>query len=310
VLASPVELRSGGAGNEMSETTAEELEELAERDRARRVYAQEVRFAAQLGSAEVVDAFAQVARERFLGSPPWRVVTALASYWEVPGADPRDTYHNVPFAIDRARALHNGLPSFVAKLIEAAEPAVGQHVVHVGCGTGYYSAILAALVGGTGRVTAIEVDEELAERARANLAELDQVEVIHADGTRFDPGAADAILINAGATHPMPLWLERMLPGARLVLPLTVTAPLHGYGAVLRVTRVAAGLAARFISGVGIYPCSGARDEELGGRLGKAFSRGFAELARVCSLRLDEHAQDGSCWLHATDFCVSTRPTS
>ena len=100
-----------------------------------------------------------------------------------------------------------------------------------------------------------------------------------------------------------------MLPGARLVLPLTVTAPLHGYGAVLKVTREAGGLTARFISGAGIYPCSGARDEELGRQLGESFARGFGELARVRSLRLDEHDQDESCWLHASDFCVSTRAT-
>ena len=310
-LGSAAELRSGESRNAMSEPTPtrEQLEELAELDRARRFYAEEVRLAAQLRSGEVVAAFARVPRERFLGSPPWQLVTALAGYWEIPGADPRATYHNVPLAIDTARALHNGLPSFLATLIEAADVAVGQHVVHIGCGTGYYSAILAELVGGGGRVTAIEVDEELAERARANLADLDQVEVVHADGTRFDPGAADAFLVNAGATHPVPLWLERMLPGARLVLPLTVTAPLHGYGAVLKVTREAGGLTARFISGAGIYPCSGARDEERGRRLGESFARGFGELARVRSLRVDEHDQDESCWLHASDFCVSTRAT-
>jgi len=288
----------------MSEPARDEL------DRARRFYAEEVRFAARLRCAEVVDAFARVPRERFLGSPPWRVVTELSSYWEVPDPDPRHTYHNVPFAIDSARALHNGLPSFLARLIEATEVVVGQHVVHVGCGTGYYSAILAVLVGEAGHVTAVEVDEELAARARANLADLDQIEVVHGDGTCFDPGAADAFLVNAGATHPVPLWLERMLPGARLVLPLTVTAPLHGYGAVLKVTnRVSSDgsdLTAQFISGAGIYPCTGARDEELGRRLGESFARGFAELARVRSLRMDEHAADDSCWFHGRGFCVST----
>ena len=156
-------------------------------------------------------------------------------------------------------------------------------------------------------MTAVEVDDELATRARANLADLAQVEVVQGDGTRFDPGAADAFLVNAGVTHPAPLWLERMLPCARLVLPLTVTAPLHGYGAALKVTRQSAGLAARFISGVGIYPCTGARDDELGRRLGESFARGFAELARVRSLRVDLHRNDASCWLHGDDFCVSTR---
>jgi protein-L-isoaspartate(D-aspartate) O-methyltransferase len=46
----------------------------------------------------------------------------------------------------------------------------GDHVVHVGAGTGYYSAILAEMVGRTGRVTAIEIDPLLAARAKENLA--------------------------------------------------------------------------------------------------------------------------------------------
>ena len=283
------------------EPTREEL------DCARRFYAEEVRFAAHLERTQVVDAFARVARERFLGPPPWLVVGGLAGYWEASGDDPRQTYHNVLFAVDPARGLHNGLPSFLALLIEAAEVAVGEHVVHIGCGTGYYSAILAELVGESGHVTAIEVDDDLAARARANLVDLAQVEVVQGDGTRFDPGAANVILVNAGVTHPVPLWLERMLPGARMLLPLTVTAPLHGYGAALKITRQSEGLAARFVSGVAIYPCTGARDDELGRRLGDSFARGFAELARVRSLRVDEHPNDESCWFHGDGFCVSAR---
>jgi protein-L-isoaspartate(D-aspartate) O-methyltransferase len=50
-------------------------------------------------------------------------------------------------AIDEKRLLNNGQPSFLAILIEALALQEGDHVVHVGCGTGYYSAILAEFVG-------------------------------------------------------------------------------------------------------------------------------------------------------------------
>ena len=36
-------------------------------------------------------------------------------------------------------------------------------------------------------------------------------------------GPADAILINAGATHPRSIWLDSLRTGGRLLLPLTVT---------------------------------------------------------------------------------------
>ena len=146
---------------------------------------------------------------------------------------------------------------------------------------------------------------DLAERARENLAPWPQVEVKHADGTIFDPGAADAIVVNAGATMPKPLWLDRLLPGAKLILPLTVNLPVHGGGRVLKVEQTARGLSARFISAVGIYHCMGARDEEENRRLSQAFLRGDDEIQKVRSLRRDAHVESDDCWLHGEHLCIS-----
>jgi protein-L-isoaspartate(D-aspartate) O-methyltransferase len=94
---------------------------------------------------------------------------------------------------------NNGLPSGLARWIDALEVAEGDHVVHAGCATGYYSAIIAHIVGSSGRVVAIEYDPELAARARANLRNFAQVEVVAGDATTFDTSPADAIFVNAGA---------------------------------------------------------------------------------------------------------------
>jgi protein-L-isoaspartate(D-aspartate) O-methyltransferase len=51
----------------------------------------------------------------------------------------------------------------------------GEQVLHLGCGTGYYTAIIAELVGSAGRVTAVEIDATLARKARAALADGPQV---------------------------------------------------------------------------------------------------------------------------------------
>src|SRR6202011_4085579 len=97
------------------------------------------------------------------------------------------------------RNLYNGQPSLHAALIAAAAPQPGEHVLHIG--VGYYTAILAELVGATGRVTAIEYDAELAARATANLAQTPHVRVVHGDGTRIAFEPADVIYVNAGATR-------------------------------------------------------------------------------------------------------------
>jgi protein-L-isoaspartate(D-aspartate) O-methyltransferase len=72
---------------------------------------------------------------------------------------------------------------------------------------------------------------------------------------------------------------------------------------MLLVTRGAAGLAARFVSPVGIFDCAGARSAESERLLRAAYTRGGAE--RVRSLRSDAHQAGPHCWLHAPRFCLS-----
>jgi protein-L-isoaspartate(D-aspartate) O-methyltransferase len=93
-------------------------------------------------------------------------------------------------------------------------------VLHLGCGTGYYTGIAAELFGSSGKVTAIEIDRTFAEKARAALAPWPNVTIINADGagTSFDP--ADVIFASAGATHPLPAWLDALKPGGRLLFPM------------------------------------------------------------------------------------------
>ena len=60
--------------------------------------------------------------------------------------------------------------------------APGERVMHLGCGAGYYTAILAELIGPAGEITAIDIHPEMARRARDALAPWPQVEARHADG--------------------------------------------------------------------------------------------------------------------------------
>ena len=122
------------------------------------------------------------------------------------------------------------------------------------------------------------------------------------------PGAAgpfDAIFVNAGATEPLPAWLGALAPGGRLLVPMTVAVPRQGFGGghMLLVTRLGAGLAARFVSTIGIFDCAGARSDEGKRLLRAAYTRGGSE--RVRSLRDADHTESPSCWLHASRFCLS-----
>lgn len=274
---------------------------------ARRFYAEELRFVAHVGAESVVRAFASVPREKFLGPGPWLVMGDDRTYWPTSDDDPAHVYHNVLLAIDPARELNNGHPQFWADLLNKLDLHPGDTVCHVGAGTGYYTGIQAEIVGPEGRVIGVEIDPELAERARANLADRANVAIVMADGSRHDPGPVDALIINAGATHPTPGWLLALKPGGRMLLPLTTD---RNDGIVLRIERLGeeAIYAAAVVSGVGIYPCAGARERNAERALVRALAGGGRRFIR--SLRVDPHTADGTCWLHGDGYCLSINPPS
>jgi protein-L-isoaspartate(D-aspartate) O-methyltransferase len=127
---------------------------------ARRSYAEELRFTAHIRAPAVCAAFAAVQRERFVGAGPWRVRSPMdmAEYWTTADADPRAVYHDVLIALDEARRINNGQPSLWAFLLDQLDIFTDERVLHLGCGTGYYTAVMAELVGPTGRITAIEIE--------------------------------------------------------------------------------------------------------------------------------------------------------
>src|SRR5215831_20410313 len=136
-------------------------------EEARRWYAEEIRAVAHLESEALVAAFARVPREAFLGDGPWQIARSYelsVPYRTTADSDPRHIYHNVLIAIDATRQLHNGQPSALAQWIEAVAVRPGERVLHIGTGTGYYTAIFAELAGPQGGVVGYEVDEGLAAR--------------------------------------------------------------------------------------------------------------------------------------------------
>ena len=279
---------------------------------ARRRYADSIGKKAGVRSDRLIQALAEVPRENYLGPGPWKIHRPpnLWQYENTLDGDPAQIYDDVLVALDAGKSLNNGMPSGLAAWIDALDPQEGEHVLHAGCGTGYYTAIIAHVVGENGRVTAIEFERELAARASANLRHFPQVEVIAGNASTHDAGKVDGILINAGATHPLPLWLDSLKPRGRLVFPLIrwpegskFGSGVGGFGVMLRVQRLDAGYTAKFVSQIGIFPCLSALDLEADRLLAEAFARG--PLLEVRSLRLEAHETDALCLLHGHGYCFS-----
>jgi protein-L-isoaspartate(D-aspartate) O-methyltransferase len=276
----------------------------------RRFYAEELQAVCRLQSQALVDAFANVPRERFLGRGPWqiRAVDLMApgagGYYATEDDDPRRIYHNIAVAIDPLRDLNNGHPGTLATWIDSLGVRAGDRVVHIGAGTGYYTAILAETCGASGSVLAFEADAQLAEQAAENLRPWTNVLLSHGDGTEL-AGPADVIFVNAGVTFAHPSWLDALSEaGGRLLLPVTAAFGHVGKGFVARIERTGDDFAARGSSLVMIYNCTVARDESMGAAIGKALMSGGA--AKLRSLRREPHDEDESCLIHRPGACLST----
>ncbi len=284
----------------------------------RKAYAASITRRAGVVDPRIEAAFAAVPREDFSGPPPWHV--SGGGFGSTSEKDLARVYDDVLVAIDAGRGINNGQPSLHAMSIEALAIKEGETVVQVGAGAGYYTAILAHLVGPTGAVIAYEIEADIAERARKNLASFPQVEVRARSGAGPEPAAgrievpprpgaeenlpkADAIYVNAAASHPLRAWLDALNPGGRLLFPLQAA---HSSGAMLLVTRPKQELKAwpaRILGAVVFIACEGAQDAELGRRLEEAFRRGGGHAVRW--LRFDAPPGEG-VWLQGDGWALTT----
>jgi protein-L-isoaspartate(D-aspartate) O-methyltransferase len=231
-----------------------------ELSRARRDFANRIAAIARLKSPDLAAALAYVPREDFVGPGPWKIMRPpfTGGYVETPDADPIHLYDTVAVALDASRHLNNGEPSGLVGWLDALDIGRGSRFLHIGCGVGYYTAIVAHAASSDGVVLALEADPELAGRARQNLAAYGNVTVRCATGANPTDGCSDATFVNAGATEILPSWLDQLCDRGRLLLPLTTATSVYevgngqiGPGHVLRVERRGKSYDARFISPVG-----------------------------------------------------------
>jgi protein-L-isoaspartate(D-aspartate) O-methyltransferase len=206
----------------------------------RRAFARQMlAWAGAADDARLERAFAETPREAFLGPGPW-LMTHGVGYKSTP-ADPTLAYQDALIALKADKQINNGSPGLHASWLHAAAVQTGERVVHIGAGTGYYTAILSRLVGVRGHVTAVEFDPDLAAAARVHLADYRNVTVVQGDGGEWPREPSDLIYVNFAVDRPAAPWLEQLKPNGRLIFPLGTISRGPGkptYGVGLHVARV------------------------------------------------------------------------
>src|SRR6202040_3948437 len=112
-------------------------------------------------------------------------------------------------------------PFIVALMTDLLGPEPHESILEVGTGLGYQAAVLAEL---SGRVWSVEIVEELAGQAEANLRQLgcSDVAIRIGDGSRGwrEHAPYDRALLTAAAERLPPAILDQIKPRGRIVLPL------------------------------------------------------------------------------------------
>lgn len=145
----------------------------------------------------------------------------------VPDVPIEDAYANAPVHIkydtDGSSISCASQPGVVALMLDQLDARPGERVLELGAGTGYNAGLLAHLVGESGHVTTLDVDDDLVEGARAHLsaAGTTNVEAVTRDGALGHAAGApyDRIIATVGA-HGVPhAWLQQLAPRGRLLVP-------------------------------------------------------------------------------------------
>jgi protein-L-isoaspartate(D-aspartate) O-methyltransferase len=139
----------------------------------------------------------------------------------------RRIYSNSALVSHRRRRVptsSTSQPSLVAQMLEQLLLEPGQRVLEIGAGTGWNAALMGHIVGADGHVYGVDIQEDVAQRARNHIQRLGakNVEIITGDGGYGYPQAApyDRIITTANCPEISPHWMEQLVEGGALLISL------------------------------------------------------------------------------------------
>lgn len=128
-------------------------------------------------------------------------------------------YENIPLPIGFSQTISQ--PYIVARMTELLTLSPSDHVLEIGTGSGYQTAILAHLVA---RVFSVERIKGLQWNAKRRLKQLDlhNISTRHGDGWMgwSSKGPFDGIIVTAAPAELPLVLLEQLKDGGRMVLPV------------------------------------------------------------------------------------------
>ena len=184
-------------------------------------YLEQIRRDGATLTPQLAAAFATVPREAFVADGFQR----RDGTWAAPGdPDFLDTVYRDDVLVTKVDGAvpvsSSSQPSLMAIMLHALDLRPGMRVLEIGAGTGYNAAVLAVLGA---RVTSVDVQADVADRARSALAlaGIDGVRVLHGDGYAGAPGERfDRVIVTVGVAGLSPQWLAQLDGDGPAVVPV------------------------------------------------------------------------------------------
>jgi len=133
-----------------------------------------------------------------------------------------EAYANYPLPIGFGQTISQ--PATVAFMLELLEPRVGEKILDVGSGSGWQTALLAEIVGPSGKVIGLEIKDELLKLAKSNLSKhhYQNIKLVQGNGWQGLPKDKpfDKIVVAAAAGQISKTLMEQLKIGGRLVIPV------------------------------------------------------------------------------------------
>lgn len=161
-----------------------------------------------LKSPHLIDAFQRIDRADF-----------------VPKELAGQAYVNAPLPLGFGQTISQ--PLTVAFMLELLRPAPGDNILDIGSGSGWQTALLAHLVGPSGKITALEIVPELYEQSIKNISRYNFIKkgvvrmlCLNAAAGLAEAAPFDKIIAAAELNEVPKLWLDQLKTGGRVVAPV------------------------------------------------------------------------------------------
>ncbi len=153
------------------------------------------------------------------------IINAMRKYPRglfLPSYQKENAYFDLPLPIGDGQTC--SAPSMVATVLSFANIAKGQHILEIGTGSAWQTALISELVGGNGSVVSIDLNDKFTSEAEAKFAALGITNVRFAvgDGKRgwHESAPYDRIIVSAACDRIFDEWVQQLKEGGIIIVPI------------------------------------------------------------------------------------------